>query len=115
MSTSECIFCSMAEDSTHAAPIYRNERVFAVRDINPKARVHLLIIPNQHLASLADIGPGEGPIMGHMFVVAEELARREGVTQSGYRLTLNQGPDSGQEIEHLHLHLLAGQKLGAMG
>ena len=115
MSNSECVFCNMAQDSTHPAPIYRDDRAFALRDINPKARVHLLIIPNQHLASLANIDPGQVPIMGHLLVVAEEMARREGVSGSGYRLALNQGPDSGQEIEHLHLHLLAGQKLGAMG
>ncbi len=115
MSTSECIFCGMARDSSHEAPIYRDERVFVLRDINPKASTHLLIIPNMHLPSLAYIGPGQVPIMGHLFVVAEEMARREGVTLSGYRLTLNQGPDSGQEIEHLHLHLLGGQPLGNMG
>ena len=68
-----------------------------------------------HLASLAYIGPGQIPIMGHMYVVAEEMARREGVTLSGYRLVLNQGSDSGQEIEHLHMHLLGGERLGAMG
>ena len=115
MSTSECVFCGMVQDPTHQDPIYRDERVFVVRDINPKARVHLLIIPNTHLASLAYIGPGQVPIMGHMFVVAEEMARREGVTLSGYRLALNQGKDSGQEIEHLHLHLLRGRSLGVMG
>ena len=115
MSTSECIFCTMARNSAHQAPIYRDERVFVLRDINPKAKVHLLIIPNMHLASLAYIGPGQVPIMGHLFVVAEEMARREGVTLSGYRLVLNQGPDSEQEIEHPHMHLLGGQPLGAMG
>ena len=115
MSTSECIFCGMARDSGHKAPIYRDERVFVLRDINPKAPTHLLIISYMHLPSLAYIGPGQVPIMGHLFVVAEEMARREGVTLSGYRLVLNQGPDSGQEIEHLHLHLLGGQPLGNMG
>ena len=115
MSTSQCVFCGMARDSAHESPIYRDDQVFVVRDINPKASVHLLIIPNLHLASLAYIGPGQLPIMGHLFVVAEEMARREGVTLSGYRLVLNQGQDSGQEIEHLHLHLLGGQRLGAMG
>ena len=115
MTTSNCIFCNMAGDPAHPAPIFRDDRVFVLRDINPKARVHLLIIPNQHLASLDSIDPGQAPILGHMFLVASDMARREGVEQSGYRLALNQGPDSGQEIEHLHLHLLAGQGLGAMG
>ena len=115
MSTSQCIFCSIARDSAHESPIYRDDQVFVLKDINPKAPIHLLIIPNMHLASLAYIGPGQVPIMGHLFVVAEEMARREGAALSGYRLTLNQGPDSSQEIEHLHLHLLAGHQLGGMG
>ena len=96
--TKECIFCNMAQDPTHDAPVYRDDRVFAIKDINPKAPVHMLIIPNMHIASLAYVGPGQVPIMGHLFVVAEEIARREGVTLSGYRLVLNQGEDSGQEI-----------------
>ncbi len=115
MATSECIFCSIARNPTHEAPIYRDDRVFVVRDINPQAPIHLLVIPNMHLNSLAYIGPGQVPVMGHLFVVAEEMARREEATLSGYRLTLNQGQDSGQEIAHLHLHLLAGQRLGPMG
>ena len=115
MTTRECVFCNIIRDPVHEAPIYRDERVIALRDINPKAVTHLLIIPTMHLASLAYVGPGQVPMMGHMFVVAEEMARREGVTLSGYRLALNQGQDSGQELEHVHLHLLAGQKLGAMG
>ena len=115
MTTRQCIFCNIARDSTHEAPIYRDDRVIVIRDISPKAPVHLLIIPNMHLASLAYVGPGQVPIMGHLFVVAEEMARREGVTLSGYRLVMNQGTDSGQAIEHLHLHLLGGQPLGAMG
>ncbi|MDP7085208.1 MAG: HIT domain-containing protein [Dehalococcoidia bacterium] len=115
MTTRQCIFCSIARDTTHEAPIYRDDRVIVIRDISPKAPVHLLIIPNMHLASLAYVGPGQVPIMGHLFVVAEEMARREGVTLSGYRLVMNQGTDSGQAIEHLHLHLLGGQPLGAMG
>ncbi len=115
MTTQQCIFCGMAQDPAHPAPIYRDDRTFVVRDINPKAPVHLLIIPNMHVASLAYIGPGQVPIMGHLFVVAEEMARREGVTLSGYRLVLNQGPDSGQEIVHPHLHLLGGRPLESMG
>ncbi|PKB72797.1 MAG: histidine triad nucleotide-binding protein [SAR202 cluster bacterium Io17-Chloro-G7] len=115
MSTSQCIFCAIARDSAHDSPIYRDEQVFVIKDISPKAPVHLLIIPNMHLASLAYIGPGQVPIIGQMYVVAEEMARREGVTLSGYRLALNQGQDSGQQIEHLHMHLLGGRSLGAMG
>ena len=77
--------------------------------------VHLLIIPLQHLASSAYVGPGQVPIVGQIFVVGEEMARREGVTLSGYRLVLNQGPDAGQALEHMHVHLLGGNKLPAIG
>ena len=113
--TNDCVFCSMAQDPMHSAPVYRDDRVFAVKDTNPKAPVHVLIVPNMHIASLAYVGPGQVPIMGHMFVVAEEIARREAVALSGYRLVINQGDDSGQEIIHPHMHLLGGKKLGAMG
>lgn len=115
MTAKNCIFCTMAQDPTHEAPIYRDDQVFVLKDINPKAPVHLLVIPNMHIASMAYVGPGQIPIMGHLFVVAEEMARREGVTLSGYRLVLNQGADSGQEITHPHLHLLGGRRLGEMG
>ena len=115
MTTRDCVFCDIIGDPVHQAPIYRDDRVIVVKDINPKAPVHMLIIPNMHIASLAYVGPGHVPIMGHLFVVAEEIARREGVALSGYRLVLNQGTDSGQEIPHPHMHLLGGKKLGAMG
>jgi histidine triad (HIT) family protein len=95
--------------------LYRDDRVYVIRDISPKAPVHLLIIPLQHLAGLAYIGPGQEAPMGHIFMVAEEMARREGITVSGYRLALNQGPNSGQQIDHLHVHLLGGRGLKAMG
>ena len=115
MTSRDCVFCNIIRAPVHEDPIYRDERVIVVKDINPKAPIHLLIIPTIHLGSLAYIGPGQVPIMGHIFVVAEEMARREGATLSGYRLSLNQGQDSGQEIEHLHMHLLAGRQLASRG
>ena len=109
------VFSDIARDPLHPDPIYRDEQVIVLRDINPKAPVHLLIIPIMPLTSLAQIGPNQESLIGHMFVVAEEMARREGVTLSGYRLVVNQGEDSGQQIEHLHMHLLGGRNLGDMG
>jgi histidine triad (HIT) family protein len=99
----DCIFCNIVRDSTNES------------DTNPQAKIHVLIIPNMHLNSLAYIGPGQIPIMGHLFVVAEEMARREGIALSGYRTVLNQGSDSGQEIAHLHMHVIGGQPLAAIG
>ncbi|MCH8745752.1 MAG: HIT domain-containing protein [Chloroflexi bacterium] len=115
MATNSSVFTDIARDPLHPDPIYRDEQVIVLRDINPKAPVHLLIIPIMPLTSLAQIGPNQESLIGHMFVVAEEMARREGVTGTGFRLVVNQGDDSGQEIAHLHMHLLGGQKLGAMG
>jgi histidine triad (HIT) family protein len=111
MTTRDCIFCKIPGGEVEAQVVYRDDRVYVIRDMNPLAPVHLLIIPNQHVASLAYVGPGQVPVMGQIFVVAEEMARREGVTLSGYRLVMNQGPDSGQQIEHAHMHLLGGRKL----
>ena len=115
MATSDCIFCKIPREDTGGRLLYRDDRVYVIKDINPKAPLHLLIIPLQHLGSLVYVGPGQVPTMGQMFVVAEEMARREGVTLSGYRLIMNQGPDSGQEIPHIHMHLLAGRKLAVLG
>ena len=111
MTTRDCIFCKIPREETESQMVYRDERVYVIKDINPQAPIHLLIIPIQHLASLAYVGPGQEPVMGHIFLVAEEMARRDGITLSGYRLVLNQGPDSGQRIEHTHVHLLGGKKL----
>lgn len=111
----ECVFCNIVRDTTDENVIYKDDKVIVIKDINPQAKVHLLIIPNMHLNSLAYIGPGQLPVMGHLFVVAEEMARREGITNSGYRLVMNQGSDAGQQISHLHLHLIGGQPLEAMG
>ncbi len=114
MVTNQSVFLDIARDPLHPAPIYRDEQVIVIRDINPQAPVHLLIIPIMPLTSLAQIGPNQESLIGHMFVVAEEIARREGVSGTGFRLVINQGDDSGQEIAHLHMHLLGGEKLGAM-
>ena len=108
-------FAAMARDPLHPDVIYRDERCFVVRDINPKAPVHLLIIPNMPINGLDYISPAMEGIMGHLFVVAAEMARREGVTISGYRLVVNNGDDAGQTIAWPHMHLLGGRALGEMG
>ena len=109
MITNECIFCVMSQGSMDTDSLYLDEQIIVVRDINPKAPTHLLIIPRRHVVSLAYATGRTSATLGQMFVVAEEMARREEVTISGYRLIVNQGPDSGQEVEHLHMHLLGGK------
>lgn len=115
MATKDCVFCRIARGDSDTNVLYKDNRVYVVKDIKPRAPTHLLIIPLQHMASLAYVGERQEAMLGHMYMVAEEMARREGVTISGYRLVVNQGPDSGQEIAHIHMHLLAGKKLTMMG
>ncbi len=115
MSAKDCIFCGMSAGAVDTDFLYLDHQLMVIRDINPQAPVHLLIIPRRHVVSLAYAAGRTSAILGQVFVVAEEMARREGVTLSGYRLVVNQGPDSGQAIEHLHAHLLGGQTLGPLG
>ncbi len=115
MTPQGCIFCKIPQGEVDAQILYRDEGVYVIKDLNPQAPVHLLIIPLQHLASMAYVGPGQIAVMGQIFVVAEEMARRHEITLSGYRLVLNQGPDAGQAIEHAHVHLLGGKGLPALG
>lgn len=110
-----CIFCDIGKGQTDTEILFRDDRCFVIRDINPSAPTHLLIIPYSHLTSLASLGPGQEALVGHLFAVAEEMARREQVTISGFRLVINQGPDAGQGIPHLHLHLLGGRRLPGLG
>jgi histidine triad (HIT) family protein len=91
--------------------LYQDEQVTAFRDIHPVAPTHVLIIPNQHVASVNDLTPEDEQVVGRMFSIARMLAEQEGIHQSGYRLIVNTGPHSGQLVFHLHLHLIGGQRM----
>jgi len=110
--TQDCIFCRIIAGEVPAETVYQDERVIAIRDIAPVAPTHILIMPRAHIESPAQ---AEETLIGHMTHVAAELAQREGISTSGYRLVINWGADSGQEVSHLHLHLLGGKALGIMG
>ena len=112
----DCIFCKIVAGEIPADTLYQDEVVIAFRDINPQAPVHVLIIPKEHVASLADLTESQSTLMGHMVDVANQLAKKEGVSESGYRLAINCGEQGGQLVPHLHLHLLGGRQLsGALG
>lgn len=113
--TEDCIFCKIGDGEVPSDVLYRDDHCFVIRDIAPKAPVHLLIIPNEHFTYLANLTPEFHPTLGAMFDAAREMAAREGVDGSGYRLTINQGEHAGQVVPHLHLHLLAGRRLAGMG
>ena len=93
---------------------FRDARVIAFRDINPQAPTHILIVPNKPIPTTDDIADEDESLLGHMVIVARDLARREGVAQSGYRLIFNCREDSGQVVYHLHLHLIGGAPLGPL-
>ncbi len=104
-----CIFCSIVSGDSPAKVWHRDDLVTAFSDTHPIASTHVLIVPNRHIASLNELLPEDGPLMGHMVMVAKELAAQAGLASRGYRLILNTGPDGGQTIFHLHLHLIGGR------
>jgi histidine triad (HIT) family protein len=94
--------------------VFQDDRVTAFRDIHPRAPVHILIVPNKPIPTANDVADEDEALIGHLYTVARELARREGIAESGYRLIVNCNSDGGQEVYHLHLHLLGGKPLGPM-
>ena len=110
----DCIFCDIGRGQTDSELLFSDDRCFVIRDIAPKAPVHLLVIPNEHFTFLEDLTPDHYPMLGRLFQVAEQSASKEGLSGSGYRLVINQGSDAGQQVDHLHLHVLGGEFLGDM-
>jgi histidine triad (HIT) family protein len=106
-----CIFCQIVAGKVPSEILYQDEEVIAFRDINPQAPTHLIIIPKKHIPSLAHLSQAESPLIGHMVNVANQLAKKEGVAEKGYRLAINCGEQGGQVVSHLHMHLLGGRKL----
>jgi histidine triad (HIT) family protein len=112
----ECIFCQIASGKIPTDIVHQDKEVVAFRDINPQAPVHILVIPRRHIPSLDQLKEGELPIITHMIEVANQLAKKEGVAQKGYRLAINCGEEGGQFVPHLHIHLLGGRRLsGQLG
>jgi histidine triad (HIT) family protein len=107
----ECLFCRIASGDLDADVLLENEHVVAFRDINPQAPLHALVIPRRHIATLNDLTPGDADTLGHMYLAAQALARREGVADDGYRTVVNCNSRAGQTVFHVHLHLLAGRRM----
>ena len=111
----DCIFCRIAKGEVKSNVIYQDEQAIAFPDINPKAPVHILIVPRKHIDCVADLTEDEEQLMGHLVSIANKLARENGVAASGFRLAINCGPEGGQIVPHLHIHLLGGRQLGKLG
>ena len=107
----DCIFCQIVAGEIPSTIVYQDERVIAFRDINPQAPVHLLIIPRRHIPSLTHLSEADSPLIGHMVNTANQMAKREGVFETGYRLVVNSGEEGGELVPHLHMHLLGGRRL----
>jgi histidine triad (HIT) family protein len=108
------IFSKIIAKEIPANIVYQDDLVTAFKDINPVAPVHILIVPNVEIASMNDVQPDHEQTLGHLFTVAKQVAKEQGVADSGYRLIVNNGSDAGQEVPHLHIHLIGGRKLGPL-
>ena len=112
---SDCIFCKIVSGEIPASLVYEDEEILGFEDIDPKAPVHILLIPRRHLASLDEAGENHGPLLSRILLTAAELAREKGIAERGYRVLTNCNPEGGQEVFHLHFHLLGGRKMRGMG
>lgn len=106
----ECLFCRIARKEIPAAIVAENDHCVAFRDISPQAPVHVLVIPRDHVASLNQAR--DATLLGRLHLLAAEIARTEGVAESGYRAVINTNADAGQTVFHVHLHLLGGRRMG---
>ena len=104
-----CLFCKIVQKEVPTKVVFEDERTLVFEDINPKAPTHLLVIPKKHLESIETASTEDVLGLGHLFLVARNLARKRGHDQSGYRTVINTGPDAGQSVFHIHIHLLGGR------
>lgn len=110
----DCIFCRISKGEIPSDIVLEDESFLAFRDIDPQAPQHVLVIPREHIPSLGDVGQWQSCEGQQMLLFAVEVAKQLGIEESGYRLVVNVGPDGGQVVEHLHAHILGGEKLGSM-
>ena len=109
----ECIFCRIVAGGLPADIIYQDDDILAFRDIMPRAPTHVLVIPKTHITSVAELTDGQQKMAGRLIIIARNLAKKEGIARKGYRLVMNCGPEGGQVVPHLHLHLLGGRQMDA--
>jgi len=107
----DCLFCKIASGVIPVTRLYEDEQVLAFPDIGPQAPVHILIIPKQHFSSVAATTAADAPLLGHLLSSAAAIAKQQNLG-NGYRLVINTGPDGGQTVDHLHVHLLGGRHMG---
>ena len=108
---SDCLFCKFVRKEIPTRVVFEDDSCLAFEDINPKAPVHVLIIPKRHIGSINDMASEDEATLGHLAFVARRIAQGKKIDQSGYRAVINTGPDAGQSVFHIHLHLLGGRPM----
>lgn len=108
----DCVFCKIIKGEIPSDKVYEDEDILAFNDINPATPIHVLIIPKKHIENLMEFKPEDYKLMEKILETVQKVAKKMGVEEKGFRLIANCGPDSGQEVMHVHFHLLAGEKMG---
>jgi histidine triad (HIT) family protein len=108
---SDCIFCKIIKGDIPSKKVYEDNEILAFNDINPQAPVHILIVPKKHISKSLDVADSDKELIGSIFMVANKLAKEKGIAESGFRLIANCNKDSGQEVFHIHFHLLGGRRM----
>lgn len=111
MTEDNCLFCRIVAGEVPAEVVHKDERCVAIRDLNPQAPTHVLIIPREHMESLNDVSQRDETLLGHLLRIAARIANDEGHAESGYRTVINTGPGAGQTVFHLHVHALGGRTM----
>ncbi len=107
-----CIFCKIINREIPSSIVYEDEEIIAFKDVNPVAPVHILVIPKKHIDSVINIEKEDELLIGKIYSVINKVAKQEGIDKKGFRIIVNCGEDGGQEVKHLHFHLIGGKKLG---
>jgi histidine triad (HIT) family protein len=110
----ECLFCRIGKGELSADVVWENNEITAFRDIHPKAPIHILVIPKKHIPDLAEIKEDDSPLIGNLFLAVKAVAEKLGISENGWRTIINTRSHGGQEIDHLHIHILAGEPIGPM-
>ena len=108
----DCLFCKIVKGEIPSSKVYEDDEIIAFNDINPLTKIHILVIPKKHIASLAHMEKEDEMLIGKIYGVINKIAEEQGFKEQGYRIVANCGKDAGQEVMHLHFHILAGEKMG---
>lgn len=108
----DCLFCKIVKGEIPSTKVYEDEQILAFKDIHPVAPVHILVIPKKHISSVIDLNEEDEVLIGKIYTTINKIAKQEQIAEKGFRVIVNCGEDGGQEVKHLHFHLIGGKKLG---